>query len=286
MSRGSTPPRINAWVEIVSDPYEPRSIASTFMPWRAINIAVAAPAHRAPTTRTSNLLQLNMILPPSGRGTTGLRQVLADRLRQVLGVQADAVDEVRPPPPLKPQAQGVKARFRGDPAVMDQFARRIEDRQLQPAIASGETIGPKHGADAACLQIDRCWSRLHDDRATCFRFGVRRASRIGKRIKPIEQPLQRCLRFRDGGGQIVPQRHLGAGGAIQSPGKADATGLQRAKVNGAAVGTADQLERRLAAGAFQVANRHCGFIEYAGLLQPVPDVLPAIPPWQSCMPAG
>jgi hypothetical protein len=44
---------MSAWVDSVSLPYRPRSTTSTRWPARASSIAVAAPAHRAPTTMTS-----------------------------------------------------------------------------------------------------------------------------------------------------------------------------------------------------------------------------------------
>src|SRR6058998_823414 len=49
----TTPVRMSAWVDNVSEPEAARSSSATRRPARARSMAVAAPAQRAPTTTTS-----------------------------------------------------------------------------------------------------------------------------------------------------------------------------------------------------------------------------------------
>src|SRR3954447_17303780 len=63
----NTPARISAWVESVSRPGWTRSSSSTRSPARAISIAVAEPAHRAPTTTASYSYMALPLVAAGGR---------------------------------------------------------------------------------------------------------------------------------------------------------------------------------------------------------------------------
>src|SRR5262245_22501574 len=126
---------------------------STRWPARASSMAVAAPAHRAPTMTTSN-------------GDGGMdawimvRAVLAESsgnvLRQHARVAADAIYECRPARSLEPHPHRVDARERRDAALMTQLTLRIEQRNPQPGIVATVACGPDDGLDAGRFQVELC----------------------------------------------------------------------------------------------------------------------------------
>src|SRR6476646_5271724 len=70
-------------------------------------------------------------------------------------VIADAVEEARLAPALKPQAERVQSRERADAAAMAQLSAFVERRNLQPRIGARVARGPHDAADAGAAHVDR-----------------------------------------------------------------------------------------------------------------------------------
>src|SRR3712207_8724603 len=120
-------------------------MASTLSPRRAMSIAQAAPAQRAPTTSASYFSFESMFFVLSlGRGAAGCRQMVGEVLGQRFRVRADAVEEARLPAAQEAQAEHVEAGRRRDPTAVDDLARRVEDRRdLEPAVVAPVAGGPQ-----------------------------------------------------------------------------------------------------------------------------------------------
>src|SRR5262245_6308381 len=78
--------------------------------------------------------------------------------RDVLGelrpVSAAAEDEVRAPSPHVPEAYHVHPRCRSNPAMVPDLTSSIQDRHLEPWIASHVARGPDHRANALPGEIE------------------------------------------------------------------------------------------------------------------------------------
>jgi hypothetical protein len=55
-------------------------------------------------------------------------------LRQVLRIEADPVDEMRPPAAQEVQSEGIESGRRGDAAVVKDLSRLIQNGDLEPGV--------------------------------------------------------------------------------------------------------------------------------------------------------
>src|SRR5262252_1157853 len=148
------PARVNAWVDSVSVSEHVCSTTATCMPARASNMAVAAPASRAPTTTTSKISESveSFCTSNSFRSVRSIpfHQMLSDSQR----VGADPVEEVGPPSSLKALAEHVQARNWSDSVGMHKLAVGTRDGYVQPVVIAAVAGCPDDGRDTGGSQIE------------------------------------------------------------------------------------------------------------------------------------
>ena len=134
---------------------------------------------------------------------------MENTFRQILGVQADAIDEVRSASPHEAQADDEEAARRRDAAVVDDLTCRIEDRRnVEPLVVSPISDRPYHRSDVLRRQIDAGGCRCEADGAGRVPVGWR-ISRVRSGIDASQQSLERLLSGRSRFRQVVLQTRTG-----------------------------------------------------------------------------
>ena len=227
-----------------------RSRSSTRSPSRASSMAVAAPAARAPTTMTSYEAPLRSVdgwssaymlelISVSGSGPVGdggeWAAGAADVLGDVVGVAADAVDEVRVAVVLEALAEHVGAGHGSDPPVLADLTVAVKDGKVEPWVGAPMAGGPDDGADPSSVEIERGGSANGSHRGD--RFGVEhlggQAASFDGGVDATEHTGRLAVGGVDEGAQVGGQRDPGSVHAAQSADEADAGGLQCGEVEAA-----------------------------------------------------
>ena len=169
------------------------------------------------------------------------------------GVVTHRGDEARVPSPQEAKADDIEAGRRRDPTGMDDLARRIEHRNMQPAIVPTETCRPDNRPDVVGRKIEGSGRGI--ERKTGRPGLGGRPDSIGDLSMRLSTRSMRACEPATASARLlfsVSDPVLNTGNAAD---QADTDVAQHTKVEIAPLGPADQLYRRLRPGTRRSAVR-------------------------------
>ena len=218
---------------------------------------MAAPAARAPTTTTSwrGERWWSWLVLRGQRAAGGRRRRRRGGRRRSVGVVADAVDEVRVAAVLEALAEDVQPGDRRDAAPLADLAVGVEDRDLQPRVGAAVAGGPDDRADAvaACRSSDVSRRRRAQPGGRARRRGPRAVEAGGVDVVVDLGRAGGASRSSAAATVVAAGRRRTSSRSpstpVRRPASRTPSRCERGQVDVAAVGAADELQRRPRAGA-------------------------------------